>query len=176
MFLLKFKFQLITRLNNKGWVENGFTLIELLVVIVIVAVLSAIALPSFLNSAAKARGTEAKSNLGSINRAQQVYRYENQIFAPDVSTLSSQGVNFNGKYYLYSIEGTADHAIAAADPIDSNQKAYEAGIVKNTEYTVLSIICESINFKGADSENTATTSLSAGPPASASCATGKIVR
>ena len=44
--------------------DEGFTLIELLVVIIIIGILSAIALPSFLNQASKARQSEARTNVG----------------------------------------------------------------------------------------------------------------
>ncbi|MDD1413506.1 type IV pilin-like G/H family protein, partial [Dolichospermum sp. ST_con] len=82
---LKAKF--IQHLLGKKKDNEGFTLIELLVVIIIIGILSAIALPSFLNQAAKAKQSEAKTYIGSVNRAQQSYRIENPSFASDFTAL-----------------------------------------------------------------------------------------
>ncbi|MBD2103004.1 type IV pilin-like G/H family protein [Leptolyngbya sp. FACHB-261] len=97
--LTKAKFLLNVVKKNR---EQGFTLIELLVVIIIIGILSAIALPSFLNQANRARQSEARTYTGSMNRAQQAYRLENTAFAPDITTLAI-GINSNTTYYTYSI-------------------------------------------------------------------------
>lgn len=82
--------------------DEGFTLIELLVVIIIIGILSAIALPSFLNQANKARESEAKQYVGSMNRAQQARFLEKSAFSNDFGILGL-GIASNTTHYLYSI-------------------------------------------------------------------------
>lgn len=53
--------------------KKGFTLIELLVVIVIVAILSAVALPQYFDAVEKARASEALSNIPTIRAALDRY-------------------------------------------------------------------------------------------------------
>jgi len=108
---LKAKF--LQHLINKN-ANKGFTLIELLVVIIIIGILSAIALPSFLNQANKAKQSEAKTYVGSINRGQQAYFLEKSAFAPDLSTLEV-GITDTPNYsYAIAAGGGATNATATA--------------------------------------------------------------
>jgi type IV pilus assembly protein PilA len=155
--------------------SQGFTLIELLVVIVIVGVISAIALPSYLNQAAKARGSGAKSMLGSINRAQQAYRYEQGTFAATLNDLKKFAV-VDGNGYSYSIVGNANAALASATPIEDNYKVYSAGVGTSSNDTFVQVICESENLNSSLTNNTAQASVVGGALATASCTLGREVR
>lgn len=113
-----YRFLIHPSLKGDRHYDFGFTLIELLVVVAIAGILSAIALPSFLNQASKARHAEARTYVGAINRAQQAYFLEKGAFA----TLSRLELGIsNSKNYIYSSApngtGMASKAITLALPI-----------------------------------------------------------
>ena len=58
--------------GKKNWLQKGFTLVELMIVIVIVGILSAVALPNFLNQTSKAKATEAKTLSASAAKEAQI--------------------------------------------------------------------------------------------------------
>jgi type IV pilus assembly protein PilA len=127
--------------------EQGFTLIELLVVVLIIGVLSAIALPSYLNQAAKARASEARSAIGAINRAQQVYYLERGTMAGNSSDLS---IKVSPKFYTYQVnlvdQYTAESTARIAPASNERDlKQYDSAVQVNPVNDFFGqIICESL--------------------------------
>ena len=145
---LKAKF--LQHLIQRKQDDKGFTLIELLVVIIIIGVLSAISLPSFLNQAAKARAAEAKTNVGSMNRAQQAYFLEQQCFSTNVADLV---INLNLVTDNFSYSAAANGSIISGvtnfgSSLDNDIKSYVGGTFyiassdSVTEGATVTVLCE----------------------------------
>src|SRR3954451_15061868 len=77
----------LNTLRNRLRGEEGFTLIELLVVILIIGILAAIAIPSFLNQKGKGEDAAAKSSAREAATAEETYYTDNSAFTATVSDL-----------------------------------------------------------------------------------------
>jgi type IV pilus assembly protein PilA len=170
-----FKAKFLQNLVSKKKGNEGFTLIELLVVIIIVGVLAAIALPSFLNQIGKARGSEAKANLGVINRGQQAYRLERNTFSTNLGGLDAR---VTGKFYSYSV-GASDAATASAlagTSANGNELKPASSLVNQTGDVFTQIICESTTTAAANAAATApaTTTLPTPAAPQGGCAGGYV--
>ncbi|MEG4235553.1 type IV pilin-like G/H family protein [Microcoleus sp. Pol11C3] len=127
----EFKAKFLQHINKRRQ-DQGFTLIELLVVIIIIGILSAIALPSFLSQANKAKQTEAKQYISSVNKGMQAYYAENTKFTSDVTALGL-GLKTQTTNYTYAITdgGTVaatGGATSAATPRVGSLKGYGGAI------------------------------------------------
>lgn len=142
------KVKLLQHLSGKKK-EQGFTLIELLVVIIIIGILSAIALPSFLNQSAKARASEARTNVGAMNRSQQAYYLENQKFAVDGDKTAIEQMALgiqetdNYKYSAEAITAENSDVVNLAEAKNEDLKGYAGGVFKDSATnSTRAILCE----------------------------------
>lgn len=160
----EFKAKFLQQINKRRQ-DQGFTLIELLVVIIIIGILSAIALPAFLSQANKAKQTEAKQYVASINKGQQAYYAENTSFGSTVSILGL-GLKTSTSNYTYNVTSSGDGAQANAAPVTSAAsalKGYSGGVAlvsAGEAKTTQSILCQSLGSTvGAATPPTITTGM-----------------
>ncbi len=148
----EFQAKFLLHLNKKKQ-DGGFTLIELLVVIIIIGILAAIALPSLLAQSNKARQSEARNNVGTLNRAQQAYFLEKSGFVTGTDAFVALGVGIASQTTNYKYEVTStDTAKLVGNfgiPLNANiLKAY-AGVVYITavgnQNATQALACESKN-------------------------------
>jgi type IV pilus assembly protein PilA len=69
--------------------EEGFTLIELMVVVLIIAILLAIAIPTFLGARERAQDRAAQSDLRNTLTAEKVHYTDNQVYTTNLTAIKS---------------------------------------------------------------------------------------
>ncbi len=148
----EFKAKFLQHLIESKEEEKGFTLIELLVVIIIIGILAAIALPSFLSQANKAKQSEAKTYVGSCNKGQQAYYTEKSSFTDAVLDL---GVGIKSETVNYTYDTTATNSGLDSTALCNSASTTTGAALKNyaglvslvvagsaSDATSVAILCE----------------------------------
>ncbi|WP_309740351.1 type IV pilin-like G/H family protein [Chamaesiphon sp. OTE_20_metabat_361] len=169
---LKAKFlQHLTARKNS---EKGFTLVELLVVIVIIGILTAIALPTFLNETSKAKQTEAKQNVNSINKGQIAFRAEENNYTTNLDILAISSVRSNAgapevgttTNYTYTLSSDATDSarilVASRDPGLKGFTGAVTRIQRSGQNIMGTVICEATST-GTATPATPTTTANTDP-------------
>ncbi|HEY5317504.1 MAG TPA: type II secretion system protein [Solirubrobacteraceae bacterium] len=113
---------MLSKFSRRVQDEKGFTLIELLVVILIIGILAAVAIPTFLNQRGKAYDSNAQSQVKTAQIAEETYATDNNgsytstlsdltKIEPSLSDTSSAVLSVNAAPSgdEYQVVSTANH-------------------------------------------------------------------
>jgi type IV pilus assembly protein PilA len=97
---------MLQKLRERMGREEGFTLIELLVVMLILGILAAIAIPSFINQREKAQDADAKAAARTAQTAMETYATDNNGSYVGATTTNLTTIEPALADYTWSIVGT----------------------------------------------------------------------
>ena len=103
---------------ERGREEGGFTLIELMVVVLIIAILIAIAIPTFLGARKRAQDKQAQSNIRNALTAEKTFYVDKQIYTEtvaDLTPIESSLVFTSNDAATHGVVPTLEDSVTAGD-------------------------------------------------------------
>lgn len=117
-------------LKNKNRQSSGFTLIELMIVVAIVAILAAIAMPSYKQYGLRSKRAVATAELLEVLSLQEQYFLNNKQYATDLTNL-----NYLANPYYINSEG---------DQTTATQAVYKIQLASTPAATTSSFTLEAV--------------------------------
>jgi len=98
--------------------QQGFTLIELMVTVAIVAILAAVAYPSYTQQVLKGKRSDAKVELLRIAQLQESFFVQNLTYAPDLTSLgfTTDAIDTEQNSYQVQVTASGPGACTTASP------------------------------------------------------------
>ncbi|BAL25515.1 type IV pilin protein [Azoarcus sp. KH32C] len=109
--------------------QSGFTLIELMIAMVVVAILAAVAIPSYMDSIRKSRRADATTSLTKLQLAQETWRLNHSTYTGTLSDLGLTSTSSDGYYTIGITSGTASATgyTATAAAVSGKSQANDSG-------------------------------------------------
>lgn len=105
----------------------GVTLIELMVAIAIVAILGAVAMPSYLQNVRKGRRSDASDAATAVLQAQERWRANNATYTTSFASLKVASTSGNG-YYTMALSGATGTAYTLTfSPVPAKGQGSDTG-------------------------------------------------
>jgi type IV pilus assembly protein PilA len=122
------------RTGTRARGEAGFTLVELLIVMLVIGLLAAIAIPSFLSQTAKARDSDAQADARAAETAMEVYSTDNggSYSGADPAALVNIESTLNGVVLAVAKPATVAPLVG-----DNAANSYTVTVTSQTGHTFL---------------------------------------
>ncbi len=107
--------------------QRGFSLIELMIVVALIGILAAIAIPNFLTYQARAKQSEAKTNLAAVHTAEVAYFAERNAYGDDFPSIGFAVTGATSRYHYALGSSTTGAAIPEGCEVPDTESDFTTG-------------------------------------------------